>query len=191
MFLRITIGAVLAFGMEVSEFMVLSQTSSLTLSVTGVLKEICQLVLAVETKGDQLSGVNVLGLVMCLAGIACHVAHKYSVFKSGGEGDGATNRVATISPDDDGLGPDGEDDGGGDSSSFQFRYRNKSSVGGKLLDQSPLLDTDEEEDVELFKAGGGGGKAGGSGKSRPPLKMDKESADDIIFDIVQRRDQRR
>lgn len=190
MFLRITIGAVLAFGMEVSEFMVLSQTSSLTLSVTGVLKEICQLVLAVETKGDQLSGVNVLGLVMCLAGIACHVAHKYSVFKSGGEGDGATNRVATISPDDDGLGPDGEDDGGGDSSSFQFRYRNKSSAGGKLLDQSPLLDTDEEEDVELFKAGGGG-KAGGSCKSRPPLKMDKESADDIIFDIVQRRDQRR
>lgn len=169
-FLRITIGAVLAFGMEVSEFLVLSKTSSLTLSVTGVLKEICQLVLAVETKGDKLSGINVLGLVLCLGGIACHVAHKYSVLKST-EG---SPKVATISPDDDGLGPD--------DASFQFRYRNSRS-GGKLLDQSPLLDTDEDEDVELFQA-----RQGGSRKPQTPLKMDKESADDIIYDIVQRRE---
>lgn len=172
MFLRITIGAVLAFGMEVSEFLVLSKTSSLTLSVSGVLKEVCQLVLAVEMKGDQLSTLNILGLVLCLGGIVCHVSHKYSMMKSG---DSAPSSSPTKDQEDDGL-----ESGGDTESSFQFRYRNKS--GQKLLDQSPLLESDEDEDVELFQAGG---------KGKAHLKMDKESADDIIFDIVQRRDQRR
>lgn len=175
MFLRITIGAVLAFGMEVSEFLVLSKTSSLTLSVSGVLKEVCQLVLAVEMKGDQLSPVNVLGLVLCLGGIVCHVGHKYSQLKNGEEGGGNSSN----SQDEDGTGDDTE-------SSFQFRYRNKS--GQKMmLDQSPLLESDEDEDVELFQAK----RKGGGGGGKKPLEMDKESADDIIYDIVQRRDQRR
>lgn len=173
MFLRITIGAILAFGMEVSEFLVLSKTSSLTLSVTGVLKEICQLVLAVETKGDQLSAVNVFGLVLCLGGIACHVAHKYSVFKDGD----SLEVEQDVDKDEIGLGPESKGE-----SAFGFRYRNNKSTGSsKLMDHSPLLDTDEDEDVELFQARGGG-------KS---LKMDQDNADDIIFDIVQRRDQRR
>lgn len=36
--LKISIGAFLAFFMEISEFLVLSQTSSLTLSVSGIFK---------------------------------------------------------------------------------------------------------------------------------------------------------
>lgn len=178
MFLRITIGAILAFGMEVSEFLVLSKTSSLTLSVTGVLKEICQLVLAVETKGDQLSAVNVFGLVLCLGGIACHVAHKYSVFKNGDSNGRLDEEEQEVDNDEDGLGL--ESKGG---SAFGFRYRNNKSTGSsKLMDHSPLLDTDEDEDVELFQAKGGAGK---------PLKVDQDNSDDIIFDIIQRRDQRR
>lgn len=77
MWLRISVGAFIAFAMEVSEFLVLTSTSSLTLSVAGIFKEICQLVLAVELYGDQLSLINVLGLVMCLGGICCHVVHKF------------------------------------------------------------------------------------------------------------------
>ena len=113
MFLRVTIGAVLAFGMEVSEFLVLSRTSSLTLSISGVLKEVCQLVLAVKWKGDQLSTVNVLGLVLCLGGIVCHVAHKYSMFTSANERPGTEN--GDKDEEDDGMGPDD------DTESFQFR----------------------------------------------------------------------
>lgn len=79
-FTKITVGAMIAFAMEVSEFMVLSHTSSLTLSISGIFKDIFQLVLAVEVLGDQLSPINIMGLVLCLCGICCHVAHKYTTY---------------------------------------------------------------------------------------------------------------
>ncbi|XP_058065984.1 solute carrier family 35 member C2 [Anopheles bellator] len=79
--LKISVGAFIAFAMEVSEFMVLTNTSSLTLSVAGIFKEICQLVLAVELNDEHLSTVNVLGLVMCLGGICCHVVHKFFIYR--------------------------------------------------------------------------------------------------------------
>ncbi|XP_037037482.1 solute carrier family 35 member C2 [Bradysia coprophila] len=80
--IQLVFGAFIAFAMELSEFLVLSKTSSLTLSVSGIFKEICQLVLAIELDGDQLSPLNVLGLIMCLGGICCHVIHKYYVMTS-------------------------------------------------------------------------------------------------------------
>lgn len=77
LWIKISIGAFLAFFMEISEFLVLSQTSSLTLSVSGIFKEICQLVLAVEINGEQLSTYNLIGLILCLGGITSHVIYKY------------------------------------------------------------------------------------------------------------------
>lgn len=79
LWIKISIGAFLAFFMEISEFLVLSQTSSLTLSVSGIFKEICQLVLAVEINNEQLSLYNLIGLVLCLGGITSHVIYKYWV----------------------------------------------------------------------------------------------------------------
>lgn len=74
---KLSVGAFVAFFMEVSEFLTLSYTSSLTLSVVGIFKEICQLVLAVEFNHDQLTLINILGLVLCLGGIFCHILNKY------------------------------------------------------------------------------------------------------------------
>lgn len=172
MFLRITIGAILAFGMEVSEFLVLGRTSSLTLSVTGILKEICQLILAVETKGDRLSFVNVIGLILCLCGIGCHVAHKYAVFTKDNSSSSAHNGGNHNASNDSEMGPEATE------AAIGFRFRTKAG-NQKTLDRSPLLDTDEDEDVELFHASNG------------HLKKGEESPDDILSDILQRRDQRR
>jgi len=74
----ILIGAIMAFLMEVVEFLLVTYTSSLTLSVVGIFKEICTLVLAVIINNDQMSFVNFLGLVLCLIGIICHVVFKFS-----------------------------------------------------------------------------------------------------------------
>ena len=48
-----------------------------------VFQEICTLVLAVEWNGDEMTPMNVAGLLLCLGGIVCHVVHKS--LKSNGE----------------------------------------------------------------------------------------------------------
>ncbi|XP_022672120.1 solute carrier family 35 member C2-like isoform X2 [Varroa jacobsoni] len=74
--LRIIGGSVIAFLMEVSEYLLLSYTSSLTLSIAGILKETFTLYLAVVYSGDILSPLNMVGLVICLTGISLHIVYK-------------------------------------------------------------------------------------------------------------------
>ncbi|XP_029835961.1 solute carrier family 35 member C2 isoform X2 [Ixodes scapularis] len=69
-------GSVLAFFMELSEYLLLTYTSSLTLSIAGIVKEVCTLYLAVNYSGDEISFMNFVGLVICLLGIALHVLVK-------------------------------------------------------------------------------------------------------------------
>ncbi|XP_064640979.1 solute carrier family 35 member C2-like isoform X2 [Lineus longissimus] len=70
------IGALLAFMLEISEYLLVSFTSGLTLCIAGIFKEICTLALAAEINGDRMTLLNFLGLVVCLAGIALHVVLK-------------------------------------------------------------------------------------------------------------------
>lgn len=72
----ILIGSFLAFLMELSEYLLLTYTSSLTLSIAGVFKEVCTLYLAVKYTGDYMSTVNFIGLIVCLVGISFHVILK-------------------------------------------------------------------------------------------------------------------
>ena len=72
----ILIGSILAFLMEFSEYLLLAHTSSLTLSMTGILKEVFTLYLAVNYNGDQMSQLNFIGLIVCLFGISTHLCLK-------------------------------------------------------------------------------------------------------------------
>ena len=72
----ILIGSILAFLMEFSEYLLLTFTSSLTLSMAGIFKEIFTLYLAVNYNGDQMSQINFIGLMVCLFGISTHVCLK-------------------------------------------------------------------------------------------------------------------
>ncbi|KAL5108185.1 hypothetical protein TcWFU_009392 [Taenia crassiceps] len=70
-------GACLAFGLEAAEFLIVCNSSSLTLSIAGIFKEVVTLYLAATVNGDKYSPTNIAGLVMCLAGICLHVAIKF------------------------------------------------------------------------------------------------------------------
>lgn len=80
--LALSVGGLLAFGLGFSEFLLVSRTSSLTLSVSGIFKEVCTLVLAAWLMGDRLTVVNWLGFVLCLSGISLHVGLKFHFSKS-------------------------------------------------------------------------------------------------------------
>ncbi|GAB6021398.1 hypothetical protein CHUAL_004008 [Chamberlinius hualienensis] len=70
---QVLIGAGLAFLMELSEYWLLGSTSSLTLSISGILKEIVTLYLAVKVNGDSMSFINKVGLAISVFGISLHV----------------------------------------------------------------------------------------------------------------------
>ncbi|XP_069099592.1 solute carrier family 35 member C2 isoform X2 [Pleurodeles waltl] len=76
-------GGFLAFGLGFSEFLLVSKTSSLTLSIAGIFKELCILLLAARLMGDKMSPLNWLGFGVCVSGIALHVSLK--VIHSKGE----------------------------------------------------------------------------------------------------------
>ncbi|CAH8463120.1 unnamed protein product [Dicrocoelium dendriticum] len=71
--LFLSVGGILACGLECSEYLVISTASSLTLSIAGIFKEICTLFLAAKFNGDQISTVNIIGFLICLLGITLHV----------------------------------------------------------------------------------------------------------------------
>ncbi|CAG0890941.1 unnamed protein product [Cyprideis torosa] len=73
---RMLVGALLAFFMELSEFLLVSYTSSLTLSVAGIMKEMATFAIAFLWSSDEISGLKILGLVICMSGVTFHVILK-------------------------------------------------------------------------------------------------------------------
>ncbi|CAE1150594.1 SLC35C2 [Acanthosepion pharaonis] len=72
----LSFGAFLAFFMETAEFLLLANTSSLTLSIAGIFKEVLVLFLAAEINGDHISFINGLGFGICLIGMMLHIILK-------------------------------------------------------------------------------------------------------------------
>lgn len=161
---KVTLGALIAFLMEVTEFLVLCKTSSLSLSIAGIFKDICQLALAVAYKGDQLSSINLVGLGVCLAGICCHLWHKYTSMSQ------LNKQQLALQLDND-----GEDM----SAEYEFNKGNPivgvhgNSSGSHATLSVPLLEqTDSEEDSANDST-------------------NKQNASDVIFDVLKRRDMQR
>lgn len=133
MILYILIGSCLAFGLEVSEYFAVYKTSSITLSVVGIIKvsiicfiiflffinfnciiyqEICILILAVEWSGDKMNSTKYLGLALCMIGVFGHVLQKYKNSKSN------KNRYGVIGDDNKHLTlPESDSDDSEDSNS--------------------------------------------------------------------------
>lgn len=126
------------------------------------------LVLAVLFSTDTFSLINVLGLVMCLGGISIHVVHKYSTL-SGGKPVNASD-VNTIDITSNGgagaaVGAVTYDKGQRDKA---VRLNIRSGQNVPLLNEA-LADTDSDDD-----------SPNGTNNSN-----------DIIFDVLKRRDTRR
>ncbi|XP_010873817.2 solute carrier family 35 member C2 [Esox lucius] len=80
----LSIGGSLAFGLGFSEFLLVSKTSSLTLSIAGIFKEVCTLLLATYLLGDRMSELKWMGFAVCVCGISLHVGLKTYCSKSRG-----------------------------------------------------------------------------------------------------------
>ena len=72
----IGVGAFVAFFLELSEFLLVSQTSGLTLSIAGIFKEICTLALAIFVNHNSVTTLKIFGMIICLTGIIVHVILK-------------------------------------------------------------------------------------------------------------------
>lgn len=73
----VLIGGILAFLMEFAEYLLLVNTSGITLSILGIVKEGISLLLAHHIHGDHLSNVNIAGLVLCVVGMVLHSVNKH------------------------------------------------------------------------------------------------------------------
>ena len=81
---RILLGCLLAFLMDAAEFLALRVTSSVTLCVASVVKEVCTLLLAILVAGDELGLLKAVGLTVCVCGISLHAALKARRLAGGG-----------------------------------------------------------------------------------------------------------
>lgn len=180
LWLKISIGAFLAFFMEISEFLVLSETSSLTLSVSGIFKEICQLVLAVELSGEQLSVYNLVGLILCLGGITSHVIYKYWLLT-----DNTPERINIESDSHYDM---------NNQYSTKFDKSKRTNVGNGNVNEIKTSASNGTSVVIAYNAGN---------QKAPLLNYNSDSDDDdgnddmdsksaeVLFDILKRRDETR
>ncbi|CAG8593899.1 9395_t:CDS:2 [Ambispora gerdemannii] len=69
-------GGLLAFCMTIAEFALIKNTSTVTLSVAGISKELLIIGLSVLINHDKLTNINLLGLIISIFGIAAYNYYK-------------------------------------------------------------------------------------------------------------------
>lgn len=75
--LVLLLGGSLAFFMVLAEYLLISKTSAVTLTVAGVVKEVVTIVVAVIFLGDQFTALKALGLAVILVGVCWFNWFKY------------------------------------------------------------------------------------------------------------------
>lgn len=185
LWIKISIGAFLAFFMEISEFLVLSQTSSLTLSVSGIFKEICQLVLAVEINNEQLSFYNLIGLILCLGGITSHVIYKYWMMT-----DNTPERLNSVDSNESHYDLNNQ-------YSTKFDKRGNGSSGSLANGNVNEIKTSSSNGTNVVIAYNAGNQKapllnydGSDTEEDDENEMDSKSAE-VLFDILKRREETR
>uniref|UniRef100_A0A6I8N9X8 Sugar phosphate transporter domain-containing protein n=1 Tax=Ornithorhynchus anatinus TaxID=9258 RepID=A0A6I8N9X8_ORNAN len=122
-------GGLLAFGLGFSEFLLVSRTSSLTLSIAGIFKEVCTLLMAAHWLGDQINLLNWLGFAICLSGISLHVTLK--ALSAKGEPDPRTPKGAHADPDLELLKEEGREGGKRRKGGREGRRERERRKGGR------------------------------------------------------------
>jgi len=75
-------GGILAFFMELFEYLIITIGSSLTLAIIGVSKEIVTVSVSLARNHTRLSPINSIGMAVCLVGIVAHVGRKAAMTAS-------------------------------------------------------------------------------------------------------------
>ena len=138
-FILLLFPGTLAFMMVSAEFALLKRTSVVTLSVCGIFKEVLTISAAGAIFGDELSPINVSGLVVTIASIAAYNYLKYSNMKIAAVEEvqeivGEDRAEVTAERQKDGELDDGNPDGRRDSTSA-------------LMTDAGHLDTDINDEV--------------------------------------------
>lgn len=159
-FFLMTVGGLIAFCMEVAEFLVVTCASSLTLAIIGVFKEVTILTLAVIIKGNEITFINLCGMVICLLGIFAHVIRKTIKADEIQNAANPKKRFEEMSSSEDDL---------------EFRHEARfNSMRSPIMTKEglPLLDNDSEDSDEIDM------KTAATKSSRHRLRSTNSNSDD-------------
>lgn len=81
--LLLLLGGALAFFMVLAEYLLISRTSAVTLTVAGVVKEVVTIVVAVVFLGDDFTAIKGAGLAVIMVGVCWFNWFKYKKFRHG------------------------------------------------------------------------------------------------------------
>ena len=76
--------ALLALGIGFAEYLLVQRTSSLTLSISSIFKEVLVLYIAIAWfhPNEHLKPINIVGMILCLLGIALHIWSKAVIYRA-------------------------------------------------------------------------------------------------------------
>lgn len=141
----------LAFMMVAAEFALLKRTSVVTLSVCGIFKEVLTISAASLTFGDELSPINVSGLIVTVASIAGYNALKISKMRR----DARKEAHEILEEDEEDFGPGGgkarRTDGEAGPDAFAVGRDSSSIARVGLMRDSLALATDYTADEDPGK----------------------------------------